>query len=336
MQAVLHQFIYFLVCTGMNRVCPYFWVLAFCMITCFANAADSTLILKRHLSFYTLASDSTSCIIPFNRVGNLMVVKAKADTTEGNFILDTGAPGLVLNITYFRNYPITVHHDGEQTSIGGSTAGIQKTSLKELSFGAFQYFKAEADIANLGQIENAKGIRVLGLLGVELFRQCEMIIDFEKSLIYLHRISRKEASSYKHELLRDTSQYRTFPIDITDNRLITTTEIEGKKLKLVIDCAAESNILDSRLPNKVFENITITRRVKLAGPGNKTIDALYGNMNSLKIGSLDISNLPVTITNLEYTCFAFGGCVDGVLGFDFLSLHKIGFNFVNRKMYIWK
>ena len=112
--------------------------------------------------------------------------------------------------------------------------------------------------------------------------------------------------------------------------------MEGKKLKLVIDCAAESNILDSRLPNKIFENITITRRVKLAGPGDNKIDALYGSLNNMKIGTLDISNLPVTITNLEYTCFAHGGCVDGVLGFDFLSLHKIGFNFVNRKMYIWK
>ncbi|HTM92896.1 MAG TPA: retropepsin-like aspartic protease [Flavisolibacter sp.] len=264
------------------------------------------------------------------------MVKARADTIEGNFILDTGAPGLVLNLTYFRNYPVTVHHDGEQTSIGGSTAGIQKTSVKELSFGTLQYFKMEADLANLGQIENAKGIKVLGLLGVELFKQCEMIIDFEKSLIYLHRIGRKEASSYQHEILKDTSLYRVLPIDITDNRVITTTELEGKKLKLVIDCAAESNILDSRLPNKVFENITISRRVKLAGPGNKTVDALSGSLKNMKIGSFDISNLPVTITNLEYTCFSYGGCVDGVLGFDFLSLHKIGFNFVKRKMYIWK
>lgn len=312
------------------------------LIVCFvlsirANASGDLPVLKSHLvSVHTLASDSVSCIIPFNRIGNLMVVKAKADTTEGNFILDTGAPGLVLNITYFRDYPITAHHDGEQTSIGGSSAGIQKTSVKELSFGTMQYFRTEANLTNLGQIENAKGIRVLGLLGVELFKQCEMIIDFEKSLIYLHRIGKKEASSYKHELLNDTSLYRTFPIDITDNRIMTTTEMEGKKLKLVIDCAAESNILDSRLPNKIFENITITRRVKLAGPGNKTVDALYGSLNSMKIGNLDISNLPVTITNLEYTCFSFGGCVDGVLGFDFLSLHKIGFNFVKRKMYIWK
>ena len=308
-----------------------------CIIfTSIADAADSSFI-SIPVSVYTLASDSASCIIPFNRVGNLIVVKAKADTSEGNFILDTGAPGLVLNITYFRDYPITSLHDGEQTSIAGTASStINKTTVGQFSFGALQYFRTEADLSNLGQIENAKGIKVLGLLGAELFKQCEMIIDFEKSLIYLHRIGRKEASSYKHEFLKDTSSYRTFPIDIKDNRIMTTTEIEGKKLKLIIDCAAESNILDSRLPNKIFENITVTRRVKLTGPGDKKIDALYGSLNNMKIGTLEISNLPVTITNLEYTCFSFGGCVDGVLGFDFLSLHKIGFNFVNRKMYIWK
>jgi hypothetical protein len=300
------------------------------------NAAAHISVSSPSIFFYTLANDSISCTIPFNRVGNLIVLKAKADTTEGNFILDTGAPGLVLNITYFRSYPIATQHDGEQASIAGSTNGIQKTSVKELTFGTLQFVRTEADLTNLGQIENARGIRVLGLLGVDLFKQYEMIIDFEKSLIYLHKIGRKEASTYKHQILNDTSTYRTLPIELKDNRIIATTESEGRKLKLVIDCAAESNILDSRLPNKFFENVTITRRVKLAGPGDKRIDAFYGSLSKMTIAGLDISNLPVTITNLEYTCFALGGCVDGVLGFDFLSLHKIGFNFVNRKMYIWK
>jgi hypothetical protein len=322
----------------MDRVAIYrsflsLFILATVFIT---NAVAQTSVSNHSIFFYTLANDSISCTIPFNRVGNLIVLKAKADTTEGNFILDTGAPGLVLNITYFRSYPIATQHDGEQASIAGSTNGIQKTSVKELTFGTLQFVRTEADLTNLGQIENARGIRVLGLLGVDLFKQYEMIIDFEKSLIYLHRIGRKEASTYKRQILNDTSTYRTLPIELKDNRIIATTESEGRKLKLVIDCAAESNILDSRLPNKFFENVTITRRVKLAGPGDKRIDAFYGSLSKMTIAGLDISNLPVTITNLEYTCFALGGCVDGVLGFDFLSLHKIGFNFVNRKMYIWK
>lgn len=189
---------------------------------------------------------------------------------------------------------------------------------------------------SLGNVENARGIKILGLLGVDLFKQCEMIIDFEKNLIYLHRISNKESSTYKHVLLNDDTQYRTFPIDITDDHIIVSTEMAGKKLKLAVDCAAELNILDSRLPNQVFENFLVTGKVKLTGVGNKQIDALFGSLNNMKMGGQDMGNITVTVTNLENTCFAHSGCVNGVLGFSFLSMHKLGFNFVTRKMYIWK
>jgi hypothetical protein len=208
--------------------------------------------------------------------------------------------------------------------------------VKEVTFGAINYYNMEADLANLGHIENTRGVKILGLLGVELFKQCEMIIDYEKNLIYVHYIGRKEEKTYQHEMLKDTEGYRSFPIDITDNRIMVATEMAGKKLKFVIDCAAESNVIDSRLPDKIFDNVEITRRVVLKGVNNRDVDALYGDLKNMKINNQDIGTLPVLITNLANTCFSYAGCVDGILGFDFLSLHKIGFNFVKRKMYIWK
>src|SRR5678815_210867 len=114
--------------------------IALCILLSFTgNAGDSINIRKSYsVSINGLAIDSTSCIIPFNRVGNLIVVKAKADSVEGNFILDTGAPGLVLNITYFRDYPMVSHQDGEQRTITGGTDGIQQTTIKEFSLGTLQ------------------------------------------------------------------------------------------------------------------------------------------------------------------------------------------------------
>ncbi|MCT4623410.1 MAG: hypothetical protein N4A46_07280, partial [Schleiferiaceae bacterium] len=49
--------------------------------------------------------DYHDMIIPFKRVGNLIMVEAKIDGQMGYFVLDTGAPYLVLNSTYFRDYP---------------------------------------------------------------------------------------------------------------------------------------------------------------------------------------------------------------------------------------
>jgi len=116
-----------------------------------------------------IRTDTPSCVLPFSRAGNLILIKARVDSIDGNFILDTGAPGLVLNITYFRNYPQTVH-DAEQTSITGtSSSTVAKTTVSELNFGTYHYYKAEADLLNLGHIENTKNIKILGLLGMGLF-----------------------------------------------------------------------------------------------------------------------------------------------------------------------
>lgn len=317
------------------------FIYSIALVACIAGnqpARADTLSIQ-NIRIYTrpdLSGDTNTMAIPFSRAGNLIVVKAEADTIEGNFILDTGAPYLVLNITYFRDYP-QKHIDGtEQTSMTGSSPSLARTRIKTFSFGSLSLSALDADLANLGHIENSKGVKILGLLGMELFKQCELIIDYDRNLIYLHKISRKEANTYTHELLKDTAAYRSFPIDLTDNRIMVSTVMAGKKLKFIIDCAAESNVLSSKLPEKVFNNVEITGRVMLSGVGNRKVEALYGDLKNMKMGNYDLGTLPMLITNLENTCFAYAGCIDGILGFDFLSLHRVGFNFVKRKMYIWK
>ena len=286
-----------------------------------------------------VSSDTPSCVIPFNKAGNLIIIQAKVDSIEGNFILDTGAPGLILNMTYFRNYPSS-EADMQSDESGGITGDVtvsNPTDVTKLKLGPITWSRIQAGRINLGHIENSKGIKVLGLLGMQLFKRFEMIIDYENNLIYLHLINKKEIKTYKHDMLKDTSLYNEFPIDIKDNKLYTYGEMAGKKLTFIIDTGAESNVLDSRLPDKIFENVTITSRIMLAGTGNTKVEALTGEMKKMKMANLEISSLPVLVTNLEKMCKAYDDhCLDGMLGFDFLSMHKIGFNFVNRKMYIWK
>jgi hypothetical protein len=282
-----------------------------------------------------ISTDSASCTIPFTRVGNLILIRAKVDTTTGFFVLDTGAPGLVLNITYFRHYPASGTTEGG--GITGSASSGVRTAVDSLRLGPVRYSHIDADLINLGHIENSKGVRIYGLLGMELFMHFEMIIDYGASLIYLHLIGKKESGTYTSPQLTDTSTYSTIPFDITDKRIIVSISLKGEKLKFIIDSGAETNVLDSRLPGKVFQEVEITRRVLLSGSGSHKVEALYGDIKGLRIGDRDIATLPILITSLQSMCDAYStSCLDGMLGFDFLSLHKIGFNFVNHKMYIWK
>jgi hypothetical protein len=224
----------------------------------------------------------------------------------------------------------------EASGMTGTVANVARTEVKNFSFGCMKTSAESADLADLGHLENTRGVRILGLIGLSLLLQFEMIIDYENNLLYLHRIAKKETRIYQSAQLSDTATYSTVPVEIWNGKLITHTVMSGKKLRLIIDSGAESNVLDSRLPTKIFDNVEIIRRIQLLGAGNKKVDALYGNLNNLMIGNQNTGNLPVIITNLEKACMADSYCIDGILGFDFMSLHKIGFNFVNNKMYIWK
>ena len=299
-----------------------------------AAPLDSTQHALRITFDPIVTTDSATCILPFTKVGNLILIRAKADTVGGYFVFDTGAPGLVLNITYFRRYPTT--NPTESGGITGAVTAAAQTRVDSLYMGAVRYFHVDADLINLGHIENDKGVRILGLLGMKLFERFEVIIDYDRSLIYMHLVGRREASTYRSALLNDTSAYRILSIGLEQDKIILEAVLKGRKLKFVVDSGAETSVLDSRLPNKVFENVEITRRKRITGSGSEVVDALYGNLRDLQVGDQTIASLPVLITNLASMCDAYNNCIDGMLGFDFLSLHKIGFNFVNRKMYIWK
>jgi hypothetical protein len=279
-------------------------------------------------------TDTVSCVIPFTRVEKLILVKGRVDTTEGNFVFDTGAPGLVLNVTYFRSYPINEMNEEERKGIAGSADFYGHTTVGKFKLGAFNYYHTEADLVNLGHLETKRGVKILGLLGVSLFTQCEMIIDYEKNEIHLHYISKKERNTYQHEMITQARNLVACPFDLMENRILIKSNLMGKELKFVIDYGAESNILDSRLPEKIFDSLQVTGRVLLNGAGTKRVEAVTGTVPGFAFGGIKTDSLPFIVTNLEYTCFGDGRCIDGVLGYDFLSHYKLCFNFVKRMLYV--
>lgn len=283
-----------------------------------------------------LHTDTASCSIPFTLAGKLILVKGHADSTIGNFIFDTGAQDLVLNSTYFRDYNIDHSADETQQSITGQGGSVLRTTVKLFRLGTFKYYQAEAQLVSLRQIENARGVKILGLLGVSMFKDCEIIIDYKNSLIHLHHIKKKERKTYQHEMINSRTVIAEYPFDLVDNRILVSTSLGGKKLPFVVDFAAESNIIDSRLPNRILDSINVNGRVLLTGAGSRKVEALTGDVSDLKIGNFSINSLPVIITNLEGTCFGKDVCINGVLGYEFLSRYTLAFNFARQRMYILK
>jgi hypothetical protein len=302
----------------------------------FLLAIITTLPCNAQLRDPILRPDTSNCTIPFNLVGKLIIIQATADTSSGNFILDTGAPGLVLNNTYFRRYPVMVQHNSSRSDVNGTGGQQETTVVPHFQLGTMHYYRMDADMVSLGHIERARGLKIMGLVGVAFFKECEMTIDYVNNLIHLRHITKKEAKTYQNPVLNDTSRYAAYPIELKSNRILLKMHIGKRDLRFAIDLAAETSILDSRLPDKVLDSVTIEGRILLTGTGTRQVEALSGQLSGLQLGNIKLPLLPVIITHLEYTCFGGMDCINGVLGYDFLSRNTIVINFRKRILYILK
>lgn len=279
------------------------------------------------------AGDTLICTIPFKKAGNLILIEGDADNQKGSFILDTGAPRLVLNLTYFRD--VKARSQTAAGGISGGIANIMQTTVQNFKVGNYKYKNIDADVVSLGHIEDHIGVKVLGLIGVNMLKSFTVMIDYKSNLIKIKLLKRKDKFCFRKMLLKDTASYQTMQIRLYYNKLIVAGLMSGKKLNFIIDTGAESNVIDSRLPDAVLEKINVTGRILLSGSSYKKVEALNGNAEGLSLSGIPINNLPVIVTNLKDMCFAFDFCIDGMLGFDFLSLHIVEINFANREMYLW-
>jgi hypothetical protein len=259
--------------------------------------------------------------IPFKRAGRLLIIEAQVDSLRGNFIFDTGAPYLILNRTYFRDYK--KKKSATAKGITGESNRIDVVHVDSLRLKNISYTDVNADLINLGEIENVRGIKVLGLLGLNLFKDFEMEIDVRNNVLKLYKTDKdgnclKSPSAFECEI--------TQPIRVFDNTIFTDCYIAGKKLRFGFDTGAETNALNSRVNKKVLETISITGRRNLSGVGEGNVEILFGRLNDFQMNDNAILGMQTLVTNLDGISDVYGTQIDGMIGFDFLSKGVVRIN----------
>jgi len=268
--------------------------------------------------------------IPLKRVNNLFLIEARIDSLEGNFIFDTGAPKLVLNKTYFRNWKLT--NGSTAYGIGGAGTQVFTKSIDSLIIRELYFTDVQADVVNLGHIETAKGIKILGLLGANLFTDMEMVIDERNSKLILYKLDKEGERIFMGEvdtLIPDIE----IPIELYNNIIFLGGEAGGKKLRFCFDSGAEINVLDNMVSNKVLNHFTLTNRAVLGGSSDQNVGVLRGELDFLIIDQDTLKNMPFVLTGLTNLETVYNTTLDGILGFPFLEKGLVIINTKKKKLY---
>lgn len=305
--------------------------------TCRANAKNpvpgNSLVLDLHLIGVKPKGNFETLIIPIKRVDRLLLVEARIDTMQGNFIIDTGAPDLILNHTYFRKY--WVSSDAIASNVGGIPSGpVKNTWIDQLEIRELRFERIKATLTELGHIENRSSIKVLGLLGVAIFKEFSMTIDLQQNVLILKKLDKKGNELSKLETPTTTKTMK-IPIKIVNNTIMLQGVVAGKKLNLCLDSGAETNVLNGNVADKVLKKFTLARRSVLLGTGGSKVEVLVGRLDDFTIGTMNLSNLPTVISNLEEFGDASEQQIDGMIGFEFLNKGIICINFRKKELTVY-
>ncbi len=267
--------------------------------------------------------------LPIKRVGNLILIEAEIDSVRGNFIFDTGAPGLILNTQYYREN--AVEKMRASTGVVGNSAKVLETRVKLLKFQEMYFENMIVELTDLNHIENTKGIKILGLLGTALFESLEFTIDLRENNIQFCRIPKSINKNDKSK----TDGSIHLPISYINNAIFFDTKLKNRTLSFCFDTGAEMTVLDNYLPKSIMSTVQITKRINLNGVNAQRLEVFAGTIEEFNILEVKWLNLPVIITGLQELADTYQRPLDGIIGYDLLERGVLKVNISKREMCLY-
>lgn len=260
--------------------------------------------------------------IPFALDTNhLVVLKGQINGKDCNLILDSGAKRSILNSDYIAD----LNSKSGTANIGGvnahSTAGVAVADSINLNLSGITTENASFLTRSLKHLEaNAEELPIAGLIGMDILGGYDIIYDYNARKLTLID------SSVQIRLQGNpiaTIPYSQFASDYLPCIKIN---MDGKEVELGIDCGAGANLIQkSALPDDVkFETTNLT------GISGNVTQQEFGNLN-FTTGGVAFEEQPFVVGDISHLNLG----IDGLLGYPFLSSHKMMFKNSTEELIIF-
>lgn len=277
----------------------------------------------------TIEASSTPLQIPIYKLNKLILIKGEARGESGYFIFDTGAPGLVLNKAHFTNY----HSDPTRkvTGVNGQLHDANILYVSNLKLGNATFKQQTADVIDLSHIEKKRNVKILGLLGVDLFRGVELEIDLHKHVLKIFKTD-KDGNRLYANTPKPQSNLISMPFKYSGALIELQAEINHQSYRIAFDTGSETLLLDKNL---VMRDNIHTRLVS-----NKSLLSTDGSKSGIEIRQLENIKIGLNLEKVTTLTTDFkklrshGINVDGLIGYDLMASGIVTINFKNRILHI--
>lgn len=269
--------------------------------------------------------------IPFRLNGGLMMIEAELEGKRGIFILDSGAPDLVLNQKYVDE---SVHKADNSGGIGGNVERVSVKIVSDFRWAGQEWQNYRVDCISLQHLEASRNETILGLIGYQMFAKFELHLNYSEQYLTLYFLDKKGDKS--NPALKMPEPKAKVGFQVNNNVILLKAQVGEKKLLFGLDTGSEVNILDIRLNQKVLQHFSISRRAVVRGTSRQGTETLVGYLNHLQIEQVLYKNMKTILVDMSSLSRAYGVKIQGLLGYAFLVQKQVAFNFKKKEMYIWE
>lgn len=311
-------------------------LLSYCTTAFAQHAADTSTTVaniwtqQRNAIKLDPVQDFDKEIIPIKMIGRLAIIEARIDTLVGAFILDTGAPYLILNKTWFRDQGST--SVAQAGGITGILSDVRSMWVNEFQLGKLTFKAFEADIVELAHLEASRGIPILGLIGLNFFTNMELQINYQKQQIVLFALD--ESGERISDDVSTNPTQEVIPFYLNNGIIFIDGSLNEINMRFCFDTGAELNVFHNRLPKKAMQSISINSRTVLTGTSNQKTEVLKGSVTALQLGGFVCPDMSTLVTSLTNMSRAYGIRVDGMIGYELLRIRPVSFNFAKGELSI--
>lgn len=269
-------------------------------------------------------------MMDFELKQNLIVLNCIVEGEEHAFILDSGAPSVILNRQY-QSYSALKSHDGQMKGASGNITEVSQMQVRSLCCGSLEQSNLTALVMDLSHIEESVQGEVYGLIGYDFFRENGLLIDYKNAQIGF-------VDSNKCADLLTNHQYKSYPFKMEKHLPIIECEINQRIYQFALDTGANMNLIDHNLQTEFANAIDYeetSHRLVDASTEQKNTTHITGYIKDVNIAGLGhYTNMKSVFLNIDHLNQNTSFKIDGILGYEFLSKNKTMINFPNSKLYV--
>ena len=266
----------------------------------------------------------TYVAVPFKLHHDIPMVTVTVDGKECNFLVDSGAPAVMLNSEYFESTlpeNATTASSGHGVVSSAGHMGMHKVETFDL--GGITLTDQDivtTDFSNL----STRREKIYGLIGYSFFQSYDVLFDYvKKELVFLN-------PAYTDLYLMDNGYNADWmPIRMHQHIAGVTCTIDGDTLEMGFDCGAQANLLDVKFFESHRKAIKGKGHDQLGGVGEGMVRINTGKLN-VTVGNKEIARCYTAFSDMAYISGAIG--IDGLIGYQVLKKNRLLVSFTNQQM----